>query len=108
MPNLSGRDPLYVTPAICDYTNIGTTAGTTTISSEPCYIERITITSPVASNSFVLFDSDGTSANVIGTITGGTATSTNPYHIDFGFRTQHGLTIAHTTANAGAIVSWGR
>lgn len=87
-------------------TIIGTAVGTTTVSKNPGALDGLLITHRPASATFILYNSDGTSTSVLGTIVMGTSTAEDPpAYIPFP-RTFNKLTIASTTTNAGAIVFW--
>lgn len=104
MPVLSSQSGVAVIP-ICDYTNIGSAIGTTTISSQPSFLHAITVTQRVASGSLVIYDSIGTSGTVIGTVTLGTQTfSDAPPTYIFDIRTKNALTVFNS-ANVNAVVS---
>lgn len=108
MADLSGQGvgKIYLKPAVMDYTNIGTVAGTTNLALESCWIDGIQITTWASAGKFILYDG-GTNTNPIGTITQGTSPTNNPPFIQLGFRTIRGLTIANDT-NFGGIVIWGK
>ncbi len=108
MADLTGTNKISNTPPILDYRNIGTAAGTTTLLSESGYLGHVNITRRVASGVIVLYDSVGTSGNVIGTIALGTQTfSDPPPTYTFNFRTTNGLTVVNP-ADCGALVSYGK
>lgn len=95
------RDPGAYTSTI-----IGTAVGTTTVSKYPGFLKSLVITRRAASATFVLYNSDGTSTSVLGTIVLGTQTFSDPpppYELNLAFNK---LTIANTTADAGAIAVW--
>lgn len=95
-------------PAVLDYKNIGTAAGTTTISSEACVLGAIVVTRRVASGVAIIYDSAGTSGTVIGTIALGTQTfSDPPPPYTFNVRTFNGLTVTNI-ADMGLTVSFGK
>lgn len=95
-------------PSVFDYSNVGTAAGTTTVSSYPCFVHGVTITRRPASGTVILYDSVGTSATEIARIICGTQTFSDPpptYMLDV--RTKTALTVENT-ANVGAVVSFGK
>lgn len=106
MPDLTPHATITEVP-ICDYHLVGTVAGTTTIKSEPAFLQSIIIPARVASGAIKIYDSVGTSANVIGTIALGTQTfSDPPPTYVFNVRTKNALTVENS-ANQGAIVIYG-
>lgn len=108
MPDLSAQLKPAGQPGVPDYRNIGTAAGTTTLSSEGCFLENITVTRRLASGVAIIYDSAGTSGTVIGTLALGTQTfSDPPATYVFGFRTNNGLTITNS-ADMGMIVSFSK
>lgn len=108
MPDLSTASKIQARPPILDYANIGTAAGTAVLCKESCYLGKINITRRLASATFVLYDSNGTSTSLIGTIALGTQTFGDaPTTYDFDFRTVNGLTIVNL-ADSGALVSYGK
>ncbi len=96
-----------VFPAVYDYKNCGTAAGTTTVQSFPGYLHAITMTQRAASGKIIIYDSAGTSGTVIGTITCGTQVFSDANTWLFDVRTLNGLTIAND-ANVGVTVSFGK
>lgn len=105
MPDIISKKVVTRYNGVNDYNNIGTAAGTTTISTEAVLLHSITVTRRVASGLAVLYDSVGTSGTVIGTIALGTQTFSDPppsYVLDV--RTKNALTIVNS-ADMGLIVS---
>ncbi len=106
MPDISDQGFVTRQPGVFTSTIIGTAVGTTTVSKYPGYVDGLLITHRPASATFVLYNSEGTSTNVLGTIVMGTSTTEDPPpYIRFP-RAFNKLTIASTTANAGAVVFW--
>jgi hypothetical protein len=97
MPALDGQNLQTTTPMLFDYTHVGTAAGTTVISKEPAILHAITVNRRAASGVIVAYDSNGTSASVIGSIVLGTQTfsDANPVYT-FNVRTKVGLTVSNT------------
>lgn len=92
---------------VYDYKIVGTAAGTTTIKSEPGFLLGIVIPTRVASGVITIYDSIGTSGTVIGTITLGTQTFSDPPPTYwFNVRTKNALTVANS-GNQGAVVLFG-
>lgn len=87
-------------------TAIGTAAGTTVLSQQPAFLSHINITNRIASGSIIFYDSNGTSANNLGTYIIGTATNFDaPNTLIFKWATRNGLTIVNT-ANVGLQAFW--
>lgn len=110
MPDLStvGNMLPTKTPMVYDYKNIGTAAGTTTVSSEPCILHSLTVTQRAASGAIVIYDSVGTSALVVGSIVLGTQTFSDPVaSYVFDVRTTAALSVSNS-ANVGVVVSFGK
>ncbi len=108
MADLGTNSLLTRIPSVFDYKNIGTAAGTTTVSSYPCYLHLITITQRVASGKAIIYDSAGTSGTAIGTIVCGTQTYGDPPSTYiFDVRTKNALTVAND-ADLGLTVSFGK
>lgn len=109
MPDITtANGPISAPPRILDYRNIGTAAGTTTLLSEPGYLASIQVTRRKASGVAIVYDSAGTSGTVIGTITLGTQTfSDPPPPFEFNVRTKNGLTVTND-ADFGYTVSFGK
>jgi hypothetical protein len=106
MPDIGEQGFVSRDPSAYKSTIIGTAVGTTTISKYPGFLKSIVITRRAASAVFVLYNSDGTSTSVLGTIALGTQTFSDPpppYELNLVFNK---LTIANTTADAGAIALW--
>lgn len=83
---------------------IGTAVSTGTVSNTPVFFKGILFPNRVASGSVILYDSAGTSTNVIGTVVLGTQTNTDPPPLyEFNLATTRGLT-AVNSANLGAII----
>lgn len=105
MPILTSNTTVNTVNGVYNYANVGTAAGTTTICSEPTFLHAITITQRAASGQAVIYDSAGTSGTVIGTITLGTQTfSDPPPSYIFDIRTKNALTISNS-GNLGLTVS---
>jgi len=108
MPDLTVAGKSVKNPGVYDYSLVGTAAGTTTIMSEPGVLSSVVITTRVASGAITLYDSIGTSSNVIGTITLGTQTfSDPPMPFVFNLRTKTALTVVNS-ANQGALILFGK
>lgn len=106
MPDLTTLG-LKTQSTVFDYRLVGTVAGTTTIKSEPCFLSGIVIPTRSASGAITIYDSVGTSTSVIGTITLGTQTFSDPPPTYwFNVRTRTALTVVNS-ANQGAIVLFG-
>lgn len=104
MPDLTAATFVTRDPQAYDATLVGTAAGTTTIKSEPCFFYGISIPTRVASGVITIYDSIGTSGTILGTITLGTQTfSDPPPTYEFRVATKNGLTVANS-ANLGATV----
>ena len=91
-------------PPSYKYTLIGTAAGTATVCTAPSVLHSILVVGRTASGSITMYDSAGTSLNVIGTIVIGTATNLDPpppYTLDA--QCKNGLTVVNS-ANVSAIV----
>jgi hypothetical protein len=106
MPDISDLGFVTKDPTAYTSTLIGTAVGTTTISKSPGFLFGLLVPVRVASANYVLYDSDGTSSSVIGTITLGTQTFSDPPPTYQFRRVFNKLTVASTVANAGAIVLW--
>ena len=105
---LSATSLVTVMPAIFDYSNVGTAAGTTTVASYPAFVHTVTISQSPASGTVILYDSAGTSATEIARLIMGTTTvSQIPRTFTLDVRTKTGLTVENT-ANVGAVISWGK
>jgi len=105
---LSAKSLVTITPAVFDYSNVGTAAGTTTVASYPAYVHTVTITQAPASGQVVLYDSAGTSATEIARfVMGTTVVSHIPRTFLLDVRTKTGLTVENG-ANVGAVISWGK
>mgnify|MGYP006276752121 CR=1 FL=1 len=108
MPDLTVAGKSVKDPGIYDYSLVGTAAGTTTIMSEPCVLGGVVIATRVASGAITLYDSVGTSTNVIGTITLGTQTfSDPPMPFMMNLRTKTALTVVNS-ANQGALILYNK
>ena len=106
MPNVMPQKTYSKDPGAYTGTIIGTAAGTATISSEPAFFQGVIIPTRVASGAITIYDSVGTSSNVIGTITLGTQTFSDPPPLyEFKIATKNALTVVNT-ANLGAIVMY--
>lgn len=104
MPDLTAQTFVTRDPEAYDSTLIGTVAGTTTISSEPCFFQGLLVPTFLSGAAYIIYDSIGTSANVVGTITLGTSPTNNPPPLyEFKRAMKNGLTVTNAT-NAGAIV----
>lgn len=104
MPDLTAHTFVTHDPGAYDYRLVGTAAGTTTISNEPCFLKGINIPVWVSGASYIIYDSVGTSSTVIGTVTLGTSPLVNPPGlIEFDVATKNGLTVTNA-ANQGCIV----
>jgi hypothetical protein len=104
MPDLTAFTRDTKDPGAYDYSLVGTAAGTTTISAEPCFFQGVLIPTRVASGVITIYDSVGTSLVVIGTITLGTQTFSDPQNsYIFKVATKNALTVVNS-ANTGAIV----
>ncbi len=104
MTDISPQGFVTRDPTAYNYTLVGTAAGTTTISNFPCFFSGIVVTNRIASGVLTIYDSAGTSANVIGTITLGTQTFSDPppaYVYDVACK--NGLTVVNS-GNQGATV----
>lgn len=104
MPDLTAHTFVTVDPGAYDYTLVGTVAGTTTIAKEPTFFKGIVIPTRVASGVITIYDSIGTSTSVIGTITLGTQTFSDPPPLfEFNIATRTALTVVNS-ADQGAVV----
>ena len=91
-------------PTAYDGSIVGTAAGTATIRSQACFLKGVIIPTRVASGAITLYDSVGTSTSVIGTITLGTQTFSDPPPMyEFDLATKNGLTVVNS-ANLGAVI----
>lgn len=105
MPDLTAQGFVTKDPTAYKSTLIGTAVGTTTISKNPCFFYGILVPNRVASASYIMYDSDGTSASVIGTLVLGTQTFSDPPPT-YQFRRKCNALTVTNPANAGAIVLW--
>lgn len=104
MPDVTPQFVRTKDPTAYDGSIVGTAAGTATIQSQPCFFKGILIPARVASGAITIYDSIGTSTSVIGTITLGTQTFSDPPPLyEFNIATKTGLTVVNS-ANQGAIV----
>lgn len=104
MPDLTGQSFVFVDPGAYNYTVVGTVAGTTTIQSESTFFKGIMLNNRIASGVLTIYDSIGTSLNVIGTITLGTQTFSDPPPLyEYNIATKNGLTVVNS-GNQGATV----
>jgi len=104
MPDITAQTFVTSDPKAYDSTLIGTAAGTTTISKEPCFFQGLLVPTFLSGAAYIIYDSDGTSTNVVGTITLGTSPTNNPPPLyEFKRAMRSGLTVTNV-ANAGAIV----
>jgi hypothetical protein len=104
MPDVTAATFVSKDPKAYNYTLVGTVAGTTTIQSEPCFFKGIVVPTRVASGVITIYDSIGTSANVIGTITLGSQTFSDPPPLyEFDIAAKNALTVVNS-ANQGAVV----
>lgn len=106
MPDTNPQGFVTRDPQVYKTTIIGTAVGTTTVSSVPIFFKGIQLTHRPASSTFIFYESVGTSTSVIGTITMGTFPAGDPVPFIPFNRSCSALSIAHTTANAGAIAMW--
>lgn len=105
MPDLTAHTFATKNNLLFEYTNVGTVAGTTTILNEPGILGAVVVTQRAASGQAIIYDSVGTSGTVIGTITLGTQTfSDPPAPYVFNVRTKNGLTVTNT-GNLGLTVA---
>jgi len=108
MPDLTVAGKSVKDPGVYDYSAVGSAAGTTTIMSEPCILGGIVFTNRSASGAITLYDSVGTSTAVIGTITLGTQTfSDPPTPFMMNLRTKTALTVVNS-ANQGALILYNK
>ena len=106
MPDLTPNALVTSDPTVYDYTLVGTAAGTTTICSEPCFLQSVAVLTRAASGVITLYDSVGTSTSVIGTITLGTQVFSDPTSpCVLKLRTKTALTVVNS-ANQGALILW--
>ena len=104
MPDLTQAGFITKDPSAYNYTLVGTAAGTTTIQSESTFFKGIVIPTRVASGVITIYDSIGTSTNVIGTITLGTQTFSDPPPMyEYDIATDNALTVVNS-ANLGCTV----
>lgn len=107
MPAVDTSSFVTQDPGVYKSTLIGTAVGTPAISTSPCFFRGIMFPNRVAAGSVVIYDSAGTSSNVIGTIVLGTQTFSDPPALyEFNTRTTTGLCVVNS-ANLGAIVFTG-
>lgn len=98
MPDLSAAHFVTRDPGAYDLTHLGTAAGTTTILSTPGFLSHITFNTRAASGTVIVYDSAGTSGTVIGTISLGSQTFSDPIPFVYKGRTNNGLTVSYTAA----------
>ena len=104
MPDLTQQTRSQKNTLLYDYTVIGTAAGTTTILTQPGILGGVALNNRVASGALTFYDSVGTSTAVIGTLTLGTQTFSDPNTpYMFNIRTKTALTVVNS-ANQGAVV----
>lgn len=108
MADLGATSLVTTIPSVFDYSNVGTAAGTTTVSVYPCFVHTVTITQSPASGQVVLYDSAGTSATEIARfVVGTTVVSHTPRTFLLDVRTKTALTVENA-ANVGVVVSFGK
>lgn len=103
MPDVSNQSFISQDPGAYLSTTVGTTTTPGTILTRPGFFHSIFFPNRVASGSAIIYNSVGTSTNVIGTIVLGTQTFSDPpppYEFD---RAVDALTVVNS-ANLGAIV----
>lgn len=108
MADLSGAGFITHTPqstGAFDYSNLGTAAGTTTLTKNPTILHQITILNPAVAGTAVVYDSDGTSSTVIGTIINAGGGTVVPQLPSLDIRTKNALSISYT-ANMNLLVSY--
>lgn len=96
MPDLSANTKVTKDPGVYDYTHMGTAAGTTTIARQSTFLSHIQVNRRAASGAIIVYDSVGTSTNVVGSIVLGTQTFSDPTPFIYKVRTNNGLTISNT------------
>lgn len=92
-------------PGAFDYANIGTAAGTITLSNFPAFLHSVSILNPAVAGTAVLYDSVGTSGTVIGTIINAGVGTVVPQLPMPDLRTKNGLTVTNT-ANMNLLVTY--
>ena len=108
MADLGATSLVTTIPSVFDYSNLGTAAGTTTVSEYPCFVHTVTITESPASGAITLYDSSGTSATQIAKFSLGTTVVDNaPRSFLLDVRTKTALTVVNA-ANVGCVVSYGK
>ncbi len=96
MPDLTGFGRVTKDPGAYDYAHLGTAAGTTTIFSNSCFLSHIQINNG-ALGTVIIYDSVGTSLNVIGSVAIQSLSGTQPPQaLLYKVRTKQGLTISNT------------
>ena len=106
MPALDAQGLVTVAPRVLDGTYIGTAAALATVLQRPGYIGGITVNRRAASGAIIVYDSIGTSANVLGSIVLGTQTFGDGPFYPFNLRTKNALTVSNP-ADVGITVSFG-
>lgn len=103
MPDVTLASFVTDDPTAYDSTIVGTAVSTATVSSEPCFFKGFLVNNRVASGSVTIYDSIGTSTNVVGTIVMGTQTFSDPPPLyEFDRVMKNALTIT-TSANMGIV-----
>ena len=105
MPDVSEQGFVTKDPTAYTSTIIGTAAGTTTISKGPCFFKGLLLTRFYSGASYIVYDSDGTSLSVVGTVVQGTSPTNNPPGLIEFDRIMNKLTVTNP-ADAGAVVVW--
>ncbi len=105
MPDLTAATFVTRDPGVYSGTLLGTAAGTTTVSAEPCFLAGFNFPSRVAGSSIIVMDSNGTSTNVLGTFTMGTQTfSDTPPTTFLNIAMKNGLTVVNQAGVAVLIL----
>lgn len=94
--DVSGAVSWSTDPGAYKATHLGTAAGTAVIYPFPAFLSHIQINTRAASGVIVIYDSNGTSTNVIGSITLGSQTFSDPVPYIYKAATRTGLTISNT------------
>lgn len=104
MPDITAQTFVTKDPGIYNYALVGTAASIGTIQNEPCFFRGIVFNARTASGSVTIFDSIGTSLNVIGTIVVGTSTAVDPPSPQiYNVATKNALSV-QVSANIGVTV----
>lgn len=109
MPELANQKTVNRDPGCYDYTHMGTAAGTSVISTNPCFLSHIQVNNRAASGTIILQDAvstaiGATTTAVLGTIVLGTQTFSDPIPFVYKVRTKNGLVVTNS-ANVDLTVA---